>query len=193
MRYLTLLTGAYLKRLARCSGYGMPIAEQTQESRNIGSSSLPCVSGRYDGRPECQWCGVRQSAIQYFVWTKVFCAWQDERAAQLRHLARLSALVTGFALASFLQFNFDVNSVQSGVLMAYAATTALVVSSSKAWTRSALPALAVLGLTAEKLVSRPQANRGLILASQRSNCMSSRDVARQACTIAARAHWSTSA
>ena len=52
---------------------------------------------------------------------------QDERAAQLRHLARLSALVTGFAMASFLQFNFDVNSVQSGVLVAYAATTALVV------------------------------------------------------------------
>ena len=52
---------------------------------------------------------------------------QDERAAQLKSLARLSALVTGFAMASFLQFNFDVDSVQAGVLVAYAATTALVV------------------------------------------------------------------
>lgn len=32
-------------------------------------------------------------------------------------------------MASFLQFNFDVNSVQSGVLVAYAAVTALVVCS----------------------------------------------------------------
>ena len=46
---------------------------------------------------------------------------------QLRNLAKLSALVAGFAMASFLQFNFDISTVQNGVLTAYALVTALVV------------------------------------------------------------------
>ena len=52
---------------------------------------------------------------------------QAERAVQLRNLAKLSALVAGFAMASFLQFNFDTSIVQPGVLTGYALVTALVV------------------------------------------------------------------
>ena len=52
---------------------------------------------------------------------------QAERAVQLRNLAKLSALVAGFAMASFLQFNFDTSIVQPSVLTGYALVTALVV------------------------------------------------------------------
>ena len=57
---------------------------------------------------------------------------------QLRNLAKLSALVAGFAMASFLQFNFDISLVQTSVLTGYALVTALVVSG-VLW-RSAAPA-----------------------------------------------------
>lgn len=58
---------------------------------------------------------------------------------QLRNLAKLSALVAGFAMASFLQFNFDISLVQTSVLTGYALVTALVVSG-MLW-RSAMPAI----------------------------------------------------
>lgn len=50
-----------------------------------------------------------------------------ERSEQVRNLSTLSALVAGFAVASFLEFNFDVNDVPTGLAVAYATTTALVV------------------------------------------------------------------
>jgi cytochrome bd-type quinol oxidase subunit 2 len=52
---------------------------------------------------------------------------QEERAAQVRNLSTLSALVAGFAMASFLEFNFDVSGINEGLMLAYGITTALVV------------------------------------------------------------------
>eukprot|EP00884_Botryococcus_braunii_P013083 jgi/Botrbrau1/21776/Bobra.0190s0004.1 len=50
----------------------------------------------------------------------------EERSEQVRNLSTLSALVAGFAVASFLEFNFDVTIVPDGLLIAYGITTALV-------------------------------------------------------------------
>lgn len=52
---------------------------------------------------------------------------QAERALQLKNLSKQAALVAGFAMASFLQFNFDPSTVQRGVLTCYAILTASVV------------------------------------------------------------------
>ena len=54
--------------------------------------------------------------------------WQNDRANQLKNLAKLSAIIAGFSMSSFLEFNFDPNTVPSGLLIAYGLTTAAVVS-----------------------------------------------------------------
>ena len=57
---------------------------------------------------------------------------QAERAQQLKYLSKLAALVAGFAMASFLQFNFQPSTVQRGVLTCYAIVTSAVVSPERA-------------------------------------------------------------
>lgn len=52
---------------------------------------------------------------------------QDERGEQLKNMTNLSALLAGFAMASFLQFGFDDSTVNIGVLIAFGLTTAVVV------------------------------------------------------------------
>ena len=52
---------------------------------------------------------------------------QDDRADQLKGLARLSAIVAGFSMSSFLEFNFDASTVPSSLLIAYGISTSLVV------------------------------------------------------------------
>ena len=42
-------------------------------------------------------------------------------------MTNLSALLAGFAMASFLQFNFDDSTVNIGVLIAFGLTTSVVV------------------------------------------------------------------
>lgn len=53
---------------------------------------------------------------------------QDDRADQLKGLARLSAIIAGFSMSSFLEFNFDASTVPLGLLIAYGISTSLVVS-----------------------------------------------------------------
>ncbi|KAK9829265.1 hypothetical protein WJX72_004859 [[Myrmecia] bisecta] len=50
----------------------------------------------------------------------------DEHAEQLKNLANLAALTAGFAMSSFLQFSFDNNASQPGVLIAFGVTASLV-------------------------------------------------------------------
>jgi hypothetical protein len=52
---------------------------------------------------------------------------QDERGEQLKNMTNLSALMAGFAMASFLQFNFDDSRVSTGVLFCFGLTTSVVV------------------------------------------------------------------
>ncbi len=55
------------------------------------------------------------------------CIAQDERGEQLKNMTNLSALMAGFAMASFLQFNFDDSRVSTGVLFCFGLTTSVVV------------------------------------------------------------------
>lgn len=53
---------------------------------------------------------------------------QALRRKQLSILAKLSAIIAGFSMSSFLEFNFDPSVAATGVLLAYGITTTLVVS-----------------------------------------------------------------
>ena len=52
---------------------------------------------------------------------------QDERGEQLKTMTNLSALMAGFAMASFLQFGFEDKTVSVGVLVGFGLTTSVVV------------------------------------------------------------------
>ncbi len=54
---------------------------------------------------------------------------QDERGEQLKTMTNLSALMAGFAMASFLQFGFEDKTVSVGVLVGFGITTSVVVRS----------------------------------------------------------------
>lgn len=54
----------------------------------------------------------------------------EERAEQLKAISNLSALIAGFALVSFLQFDFDPNASSEGVQLAFGLTIALTVRAS---------------------------------------------------------------
>lgn len=47
-------------------------------------------------------------------------------------MTNLSALLAGFAMASFLQFNFDDDKVSTGVLFCFGLTTSVVVRTAAA-------------------------------------------------------------
>ncbi|PRW59460.1 Calcium release-activated calcium channel isoform A [Chlorella sorokiniana] len=51
----------------------------------------------------------------------------EERAEQLKAISNLSALIAGFALVSFLQFDFSANASSEGVQLAFGLTIALTV------------------------------------------------------------------
>ncbi|CAL8469232.1 g8773 [Coccomyxa elongata] len=51
----------------------------------------------------------------------------EERSEQLKSFANLAALITGFAIVAFLQFDFDVAASNPGVVLAFGMTMALVV------------------------------------------------------------------
>lgn len=59
------------------------------------------------------------------------CPWPrrdvEERAEQLKAIGNLSALIAGFALVSFLQFDFAPNAASEGVQLAFGVTIALTV------------------------------------------------------------------
>jgi hypothetical protein len=51
----------------------------------------------------------------------------EERAEQLKAISNLSALIAGFALVSFLQFDFSPSAASEGVQLAFGLTIALTV------------------------------------------------------------------
>lgn len=51
----------------------------------------------------------------------------EERSEQLKAISNLSALIAGFALVAFLQFDFEPNAASEGVQLAFGATIALTV------------------------------------------------------------------
>ena len=53
----------------------------------------------------------------------------EERAEQLKSISNLAALVAGFAMISFLQFQFQVTDASQAITMGFGISTALVVSS----------------------------------------------------------------
>ena len=52
----------------------------------------------------------------------------EERAEQLKSISNLAALVAGFAMISFLQFQFQVTDASQAITMGFGISTALVVS-----------------------------------------------------------------
>ena len=52
----------------------------------------------------------------------------EERAEQLKAISNLSALIAGFALVSFLQFQFEPDAAAEGVQLAFGLTIALTVA-----------------------------------------------------------------
>ena len=55
--------------------------------------------------------------------------WQEERSEQLGTVAELAALITGFEMIAFLQFDFDSTQVSQALQICYAVTSALTVRS----------------------------------------------------------------
>lgn len=60
------------------------------------------------------------------------CCLQEERIEQLSTVSELAALITGFEMIAFLQFNFDPTKIDQTLQLAYAITSALTVSTSLA-------------------------------------------------------------
>ena len=52
----------------------------------------------------------------------------EERAEQLKAISNLAALVGGFVLVSYLQFNFDPNAASEAVQLAFGLTIAICVA-----------------------------------------------------------------
>ena len=52
---------------------------------------------------------------------------QEERQEQLSTVAELAALITGFEMIAFLQFNFDTQQTNNVLQLAYALTSAATV------------------------------------------------------------------
>lgn len=53
--------------------------------------------------------------------------WQDQRTEQLRGTAFLAALVAGFVMMSFVQFEFDPESISPAMLLGFGITNSLTV------------------------------------------------------------------